>query len=59
MTVRRKITQTRVPEECSMINFRCSNEHSTLNIEHSGYRRSTRKRSESAITSDMFMNDAG
>src|SRR6266850_7337011 len=28
-------------QECSMINFRCSIEHSTLNIEHYGYCRFT------------------
>jgi hypothetical protein len=42
-----------------MRNSRCSIEQSTLNIEHYGYCRSTRKSSESAIAAEALMNNAG
>jgi len=46
-------------KECSMLNFRCSIEHSTLNIEHYGYCRFTRKCGGSAIAAEALMNNAG
>ena len=42
-----------------MLNFRCSIEHSTLNIEHYGCLRFTRKCSGSAIVAEALMNNVG